>query len=72
VLLAHVLDCEIVHHESERDWPRFVQPEARCVARGVISKWCQTSLQYLVGEQSRLFQTIHSFSNFNVYPTVNG
>jgi hypothetical protein len=50
VLLAHVLDFEIVDHEGERDWPRFVQPESRCVTCRVISKWCKTRLQLLVGE----------------------
>jgi hypothetical protein len=31
MLLAHILDCEIVHHESERYWPRSLQEESRCV-----------------------------------------
>jgi hypothetical protein len=39
VLLAHVLNSEIVDDESERDWPRFVQPESRGVACWVVSKW---------------------------------
>jgi hypothetical protein len=26
----------------------------------------------LVGEESRLLQTVHAFSNFNLDPTVNG
>jgi hypothetical protein len=28
VFLANVLDCKIFHHESERDWPRSMQPES--------------------------------------------
>jgi hypothetical protein len=50
VLLVQVLDCKIVHDERDREWSRLMQPESRCVAYRVISKWCQTSLQYLVGE----------------------
>jgi hypothetical protein len=26
ILLAHVLNREIVHYESGRDWPSFMQP----------------------------------------------
>jgi hypothetical protein len=45
MLLAHVLNCEIVHYESERDWPSFMQLASWGVACWVISEWCQTSLQ---------------------------
>jgi hypothetical protein len=45
MLLAHVLNCEIVNYESEIDWPFFMQPESRGVACWLISEWCQTSLQ---------------------------
>jgi hypothetical protein len=55
VLLSHVFDGEIVHYEGESNWPRFVQPESRRVARRVISKWCQTSLQQLAGKETHLF-----------------
>jgi hypothetical protein len=45
MLLAHVFDCEVVHYESERDWPCFMQLESRGMACRVISEWGQTSLQ---------------------------
>jgi hypothetical protein len=44
MLLAHVLNREIVHYESERDWPSSMQPKSRGVACRVVSEWCQTSL----------------------------
>jgi hypothetical protein len=50
VLLAHILDCKIVHYEGESDWPCFVQPESRCVARKVITERCQARFQQLVGK----------------------
>jgi hypothetical protein len=70
VLLAHVIDGQIVHYEGESDWPCFVQPEASCVAIRVITKRYQTRLQQLVGKLSRLFQSVHEFPDFNVNLTV--
>jgi hypothetical protein len=71
VLLAHILDGEIVHYEGESDWHYFVQPESRCVVSRVITKRCQTSLQQMVGKQSSLFQSVHTFPDFNVNSTVD-
>jgi hypothetical protein len=50
VLLSHIFDCKIVHYEGESDCPCFVQPESMRVARRLISKRFQTSLQQLVGK----------------------
>jgi hypothetical protein len=44
VLLAHVLDCKIVHDKCERYRSSVMQPESRGVACGLISKRCQTIL----------------------------
>jgi hypothetical protein len=72
VLLVHILDGKIIHYEGESDCPCFVQPESMRVARREISKRCQTSLQQIVGKQSRLFQSVHAFTDFDVNPTVDG
>ena len=61
---------EIVDNETKDDVVPYVPPEAGGVLALVVPFLCKALFEELVGEDAGLGEAIHSFSNFNVYPTI--
>jgi len=71
VHVLHVGDFypKIVDDEAENNTSPDVTPEARSVLALVVALFGQSLFEELVGNDAGLGEAIHSFSNFNVYPS---
>ncbi len=54
VLFAHILGCEVVHHETERDWASFVCEQAMGVGILDVSVACEVLNQLIICESAGL------------------
>ena len=70
VLFANVLYSKIIYAKSEGNWAPCVSPKAwyKCVL--VVAFCVESLLQQLLGEESRLGESIHSSPEFNVDVSV--
>ena len=70
MLFANVLYSKIINAKSEGNWAPSVCPKAwyKCVL--VVSLCVESLFQQLLGEESRLEESIHSSPDFNVDVSV--
>ena len=66
MVITNVLDAEIIDCEVEPDGSRIMGKEARRVWKLVVSMLGKTFLEELVGKDSGLWETIHSFPDLHV------
>ena len=72
--MGHVLhvgdfNTKIVDDKAENNILPDVTPEARGVLTLVVALCRQLLFEELVGDDAGLGEAVHSFSNFNVYPS---
>jgi hypothetical protein len=65
-----VFDAEVIHDEDEYDWTPLVSPQARGGCTLEVPMFRQALSEEVVGEFARLFETVDTFGDFEVYPAV--
>ena len=70
MLLANVLNPEVVDDEGERDWSPFVRPKSWGGLALGVPVFLESFGQEFLGDDSRLGEAIHALPDFAVDVTV--
>ena len=70
ILCRAILDTEIIYHQTEKCFPAVMDPEAGCVLHWMIPEWSHMFYQFLVCDDSSLFEAIHNLLNAHVDPPL--
>ena len=67
---AEVFDAKVINDEDKGDWAPLVSPEAWCEVALIVNVKLEPFKEKVVGKFARLFETVDSFIDLEVYPSV--
>ena len=64
------MSTKVFNHKAKNGVSIVMEPEARCVLHGMISKWSHIFYQLLVSNDPGSFEAIHALLDANVDPPL--